>query len=70
MQARRGFIFFSFGKPATGVGLIEVGILKMSCLVIELRIITKYTKKLLPLTASGHKKKAASFQMPPHAKFF
>jgi hypothetical protein len=34
MQARRGFILFSIGKPARGVGLIEMRLLKMNGLVI------------------------------------
>jgi hypothetical protein len=44
MQARRGFILFPVGKPATGVGLIEVRLLKMNCLVIDLLMITKIRK--------------------------
>ena len=44
MQARRGFIYFPVGKPATGVGLIKVKLLKMNCFVIELRMITKIRK--------------------------
>jgi hypothetical protein len=35
MQARRGFVLFSFGKPATGLGLIRMRLLKMAVLVIK-----------------------------------
>jgi hypothetical protein len=35
MQARRWFILFSFGKPARGLGLIRMGLLKMAVLVIK-----------------------------------
>ena len=35
MQARRGFVFFSFGKPARGLGLIGMRLLKMAVLVIK-----------------------------------
>jgi hypothetical protein len=45
MQARRGFVLFSIGKPATGVGLIEMGLLKINGLVIKRRDDNQYTKK-------------------------
>jgi hypothetical protein len=35
MQARRGFILFLFGKPARGLGLIRMKLLKMAVLVIK-----------------------------------
>jgi hypothetical protein len=48
MQARRGFVLFPIGKPATGEGLIEVRFLKMKGLVIDLRMITKIRKSFFP----------------------
>ena len=35
MQARRGFILFPIGKPAKGLGLIRMRLLKMAILVIK-----------------------------------
>ena len=35
MQAGRGFILFLIGKPARGLGLIEMEILKITVLVIK-----------------------------------
>jgi hypothetical protein len=35
MQARRGFILFPIGKPARGLGLIRMRLLKMVVLVIK-----------------------------------
>jgi hypothetical protein len=44
MQARRGFVLFPVGKPATGLGLIERRLFKMSCIVIGLRMNYRYKK--------------------------
>jgi hypothetical protein len=59
MQARRGFVLFSIGKRATGLGLIERRLFKMSCIVIGLRMNYKIQKKrkktLRFVTPSGFK---------------
>ena len=42
MQAGRGFVLFTIGKPAMGLGLIEKTFLKITGLIIISNIIAKF----------------------------